>query len=189
MGKLKLQMHVSIDGMVSGSLGRLPFNWDEELRQYSLDNAANVDIILIGRKLAPEFIRHWKSVAETPDNPDCKLGKRITDLPKVVFSKSLEESEWPNATVTSDDIVAHVTELKKQRSGSLLTYGGVGFASSLVEHDLIDEYHFLLNPIASGKGLTIFSGLNSNLRMKLGACRAFSCGTVLLRCEPSRDHA
>lgn len=52
MRKVKLQMHVSIDGMVASRAegGRGYFNWYAELRQYSISNAANVDCILLGRK-------------------------------------------------------------------------------------------------------------------------------------------
>jgi RibD C-terminal domain len=66
MSRLKLQMQVSIDGMVAAQSGPAHFNWDEEVRQYSIANAANVDCILLGRKTATGFIPHWKSVAAKP---------------------------------------------------------------------------------------------------------------------------
>jgi hypothetical protein len=67
MRKLKLQQ-VSIDSMVGVQIGH-HFNRDEEVRQYSIANAANVDCILLGRKTATDFIPHWKSVAANPKNP------------------------------------------------------------------------------------------------------------------------
>jgi hypothetical protein len=48
--RLKLQMQVSIDGMVAVQSGHAHFKWDEEVRQYSIANAANVDCILLGPK-------------------------------------------------------------------------------------------------------------------------------------------
>jgi dihydrofolate reductase len=184
MRKLKLQMHMSIDGMVSGIIGQAPFNWDQDLRQYSIDNAATATTILIGRKIASDFIRHWKSVADNPDDPDRELGRLISEIPKVVFSKTVLKSEWPNATVMTDDIVGHVNELKRQAGGDIIAYGGRGFVASLVEHQLIDEYHLLLNPVAAGSGLTIFSGLPEMFRLRLCMTRASSSGTVLLQYEP-----
>jgi hypothetical protein len=53
-------MQVSIDGMVAAQRGHAHFNWDDEVRQYSIANAANVDCILLGRKTATDFIPHWK---------------------------------------------------------------------------------------------------------------------------------
>jgi hypothetical protein len=68
MRKLKLQMQVSTGGMVGVQIGH-HFNRDEEVRQYSIANAANVDCILLGRKTATGFIPHWKSVAAYSKDP------------------------------------------------------------------------------------------------------------------------
>lgn len=70
MRRLKLQMQVSIDGIVSVQKGHTHFKWDEEVRQYSIASAANVDCILLGRKTATDFIPHWKSVAAHPKDAD-----------------------------------------------------------------------------------------------------------------------
>lgn len=85
MRRLKLQMHISIDGMAGRQEGATHFNWDAELRQYSIENAANAGSILLGRKTAENFIPHWKSVADNPKAPDLELGRLITDKPKIVF--------------------------------------------------------------------------------------------------------
>lgn len=187
MGKLKLQMHMTVDGMVSGAVGQVPFNWNEELMRYSVENAANTATILIGRRIAADFIRHWKTVADDSNNSDHELGKRITDLPKVIFSKTQHQSPWSNTTLAHGDLTSEVNRLKRRTNGELLVYGGRGFVASLVEHNLIDEYHLLLNPIAIGSGMTIFSGLTKTLHLKLSASKAFSSGTVLLRYEVSCD--
>jgi dihydrofolate reductase len=50
----------------------------------------------------------------------------------------------------------------------------------LIQHNLVDEYHLLVNPVVLGGGLAIFSGLADTLRLTLVKNRAFSCGTVLL---------
>ena len=44
----------------------------------------------------------------------------------------------------------------------MMVYGGAGFASSLIKHRLIDEYHLLLHPVAIGSGLPIFNDLENN---------------------------
>lgn len=187
MRKLKLQMQVSIDGMVAAQKGHAHFNWDEEVRQYSIANAANVDCILLGRKTATGFIPHWKSVADSPKDVDCEFGTLITDIPKVVFSRTVRKSEWPNATVVNGEIVDSVNQLKRQPGKDLLVYGGSSFAASLVERNLIDEYHLLVNPVFLGSGQTISAGLADTLRLTLVKNRAFSCGTILLCYEPCRD--
>jgi dihydrofolate reductase len=188
MRKLKLQMQVSIDGMVAAQTqrGRGHFNWDEEVRQYSIANAANVECILLGRKTATGFIPHWKSVAANPKDADFEFGKLVTDIPKIVFSKTLQKSEWPNATVANGEIIDEINQLKGQTGKDLLVYGGSSFVASLIKHHLIDEYHLLLNPVVFGSGSTIFSELVDSLRLTLVTTSAFSCGTVSLCYEPFR---
>jgi dihydrofolate reductase len=83
------------------------------VKQYSIDNAANVDCRLLGRKTATGFIPHWKSVAANLKDADFEIGRLITDTPKVVFSRTLRKSEWPNATVTNGEIFDGVNQLKK----------------------------------------------------------------------------
>jgi dihydrofolate reductase len=189
MRKLKLQMQVSLDDMVAAQTqrDRGHFTWDEEVRQYSIANAANVDCILLGRKTAAGFIPHWKSVADNPKDADFEFGKLITGIPKVVFSRTLGKSEWPNATVANGEIADSVNQLKTQMGKDLLVYGGSSFVASLIEHNLVDEYHLLVNPVVLGSGVTIFAGLAEPLCLTLVKNRTFSCGTVLLCYEPMRD--
>jgi dihydrofolate reductase len=185
MRRLKLQMQVSIDGMVDVQRGH-HFNWDEEVRQYSIANATNVDCILLGRKTAMGFIPHWKSLAANPQDADFAFANLVTDVPKVIFSTTLRKSEWANATVADGETVDCVNELKSKTGKDLLVYGGRSFVASLIDRNLIDEYHLLVNPLALGSGLAIFAGLADTLRLNLVTNRAFSCGTVLLGYEPFR---
>lgn len=188
MRRLKLQMQISLDSMVAAQTSTGPdhFNWDEEVRQYSIANATNVDGILLGRKTAAGFIPHWKSVAADAKNADFEFGKLITSIRKVVFSRTLGESEWPNATLANGEIIDSVNRLKNQTGGDLLVYGGISFVKSLIEHNLVDEYHLLVNPVVLGSGATIFTGLADPLRLNLVKTRTFSCGTVLLCYKPLR---
>ena len=89
MRKLKLQMQISLDGFVTAEYGGTNFNWDNEVRSFSIDNLKNVDNILLGRKTSEEFI-FWRGVANNPKDSDYKIGKLVTDIPKVIFSKSLK---------------------------------------------------------------------------------------------------
>jgi hypothetical protein len=86
MRKLKLQMNGP------------DFNWDDEVRSFCIGNLKNVDRILLGRTTAEGFIPYWARVASNPADPEFELGKRLTDIPKIVFSKKLKKPKWDNAT-------------------------------------------------------------------------------------------
>jgi dihydrofolate reductase len=58
--------------------------------------------------------------------------------------------------VASGDMTQEVIKLKKQPGKDLIAHGGAGFAQSLVQTGLIDEFWFLTHPVALGTGLPLF---------------------------------
>lgn len=58
--------------------------------------------------------------------------------------------------------------------------------SSLIKQGLIDEYNLFVNPVALGKGMTIFNALEDKVNLTLVKNKAFDCGIVLLCYEPKR---
>ena len=176
-------MHISLDGFAGGINTDAGFSHsDDELRNHSIANLAEVDCVILGRKTAVDFIPYWESVS--PDAPDYTLGRTINEIPKVVFSNMLTNSEWPNTTLAKGDISEEVNNLKKQAGKEIMVYGGASFVSSLIEKGLIDEYHLFINPVALGKGLPIFNGLDKKLDLIFVNCKPFTSGKVLIVYKP-----
>jgi dihydrofolate reductase len=109
---------------------------------------------------------------------------RITEIPKIVFTKTLANLKWENTTLATGEISEEINQLKKKQGGDIMVYGGAGFVSSLIEKGLVDEYHLLVNPAALGNGLPIFKSLKNKLEFTLVECRPFSIGQVLLYYKP-----
>jgi dihydrofolate reductase len=171
MGKLKLQM------------GGKDFAADDEVIDFCLENLENVDNIILGRTTAEGFIPHWAKVAGDPidpTDPDSRLGKPLTDIPKIVFSRALKTSKWDNATVVNGDLEKEMQTLKNKNRQDMIVYGGYSFVSSLIQHGLVDEFYFLINPVTILTGEPLFKSLNSNLELRFEQCRPFKCGTLLL---------
>ncbi len=190
MRKLKLQVQMTVDGYIAGLNGEMDFmvwNWDNQLKQYVEDITEPVDCIILGRKLAEGFIPHWATVAANPDDPEFTAGKKFTDTPKVVFTKTLDKSEWDNTVLAKGNLVDEITKLKKQDGKDIIAYGGATFVSALIKQGLIDEFHLLINPTAIGKGMTIFQELDSKQDLTLVKITSFDCGIVVLNYEPKRD--
>ena len=185
MRKLKLQMHISLDGFVATPNGEpstsTTFTWDDGVSRYSIDNLKNVDCILLGRNTAEGFIPYWAEVASNPNESEHKLGRLFTDIPKVIFSNELSTSKWDNTTIVKGKIAEAIKILKNQEGKDIIVYGGVKFVSSLIEEGLVDEYHLLVNPIALGDGMPIFNGQTP---LKLAASTAFECGIVVNQYQP-----
>lgn len=188
MRKLKLQVQMSVDGYIAGPNGEMDFvtwNWDDELKQYVTELTDSFDCIVLGRKLAEGFIPHWAAITEKPDDPEFQAAKKFTDAPKVVFTRTLDESPWGNTVLAKGDLVDEINTLKAQAGRDIIAYGGANFVSGLIKHGLIDEYHLFVNPAAIGDGLAIFNELDSNQGLTLTQSRSFDCGIVLLKYEPS----
>jgi dihydrofolate reductase len=187
MRKLKLQVQMTVDGYIGGLNGEMDFvvwDWDDELKQYVNEITEPVDCIVLGRKLAEGFIPYWASVAANPDNPEFIDGKKFTDTHKVVFTQTLDKSEWDNTVLAKGNLVDEITQLKKQDGKDIIAYGGATFVSALIKQGLIDEFHLFINPTAIGNGMAIFKELESKQDLILVKARSFDCGIVVLNYEP-----
>lgn len=193
MRKLKLQMQITVDGFVAGANGELDwmsFGADEKITNRINELTDSSDTILLGRKMTDGFIDYWTSVLDNPESPEYLFAKKMIDIPKIVFSRTVEESKWINSTVANGDLVEEINKLKNSEGKDIVAYGGADFASSLIKHDLVDEYHLFVNPVAIGKGLTIFGDSEQRTNFRLVKSDVFSTGEVELFYaprEPNRD--
>ncbi|MPR33913.1 dihydrofolate reductase family protein [Salmonirosea aquatica] len=188
MRKLKLQVQMSVDGYISGPKGELDWtvwNWDSGLEAYvnALTDSSNT--ILLGRNMTDGFVNYWTDVVNNqPKSREFPFAKKMIDTPKVVFTKTMEESIWANTTLAKGDLTEEVNQIKNQDGGDIIVYGGAGFVSSLIKAGLIDEYHLFINPTAIGNGMMIFGDLEEKQNLTLVKSQAFDCGIVVLCYQP-----
>jgi dihydrofolate reductase len=190
MRKLKLQVQMTVDGFIAGLHGEMDFtvrNWDDKLKQYVTEITEPIDCIVLGRKLAEGFIPYWAGVAANPNDPQFTAGKKFTDTPKVVFTKTLDKSAWSNTVLAKGNLVDEITKLKNQDGKDIIAYGGATFVSALIKQGLIDEFHLFINPTAIGNGMAIFKELDRKQNLTLVKATSFDCGIIVLHYEPKRD--
>lgn len=183
MRKLKLQVQISVDGFISGLNGEMDWmtnNWDNDLNKYVTEISETVDCIILGRKLAQGFIPYW---ASKPEGEDSFGVDKMNNTKKVIFTKTLDKSEWDNTVLAKGDLVEEINKLKKQDGKDLIAYGGGTFVTALIKQGLVDEFHLFINPIAIGNGMTIFKGLEFNQKYKLLKSKSFECGIVVINYE------
>ena len=190
MRKLKLHVGMSIDGCIAGpnnEMDWIDFTWDEKFREYEDKLHEPVDTILLGRKMTNDFITTWSNFVKKPDDPWYPFAKKMIETPKIVFTKSLTKSEWPNTEIATGDLKEEITKLKSQEGGDIIVYGGASFDSSLIKENLIDEYYLFINPVAIGNGKTIFGDLKEIRKLSLVESMTFDPGIVLLHYEVKRN--
>ena len=182
MRKLKLQMQITVNGFVAGPNGELywmTFNMDDKVIHYINSLTDSCDIILMGRKMTDGFVNYWTNVLKTPESPEYEFAKKMVNYPKVVFTKTLDESRWANTVLAKGDIVEEVNNLKKKDGKDIIAYGGAGFVSSLIKNNLIDEYHLFVNPVAIRRGMTIFDGLEGAFKLNQVNATPYECGITV----------
>lgn len=97
MGRLIYGFNVSVDGYIADAQGNI--DWSdpsEELHQYWNDFERETALSLYGRRLYELMSAYWPTADKAPDaTPLIVDFARIwRDMPKVVFSRTLESVDW-----------------------------------------------------------------------------------------------
>ncbi|MDX6426046.1 MAG: hypothetical protein QOD52_1451 [Gaiellaceae bacterium] len=196
MRNLILQMQLSLDGYVAGNGGTLDWlvwswgdewTWDDRLRRYHEATVASADCILLSGKMAEGgFIDHWAAVANDRRSPQSHFASDISNARKVIFSTTLKESRWENSVLATRELTDEVAALKREPGRNIIAFGGAGFASTLIERDLVDEYQLIISPVILGSGLPIFAGLRKPLNLTLRSSDSYGEGIVVQTYRRSR---
>jgi dihydrofolate reductase len=188
MRKIKLQMQMTINGYVGQPNGKndwMTWNPDDELIAFMNSLLDTSDTLLLGRKTAENLIKYWGDTAV--ENPTHPFAKRIVDIPKVVFTNTLDKSTWNNTTLAKGNLSEEADSLKNQNGKDILVFGGAGFVSSLIQGGLIDEYHFIVNPTAINNGQTIFNLVDSVRKFTPVQAKLYPGGKIVLSYKPKEN--
>jgi dihydrofolate reductase len=184
--------HVTVDGYFAAEDGNL--DWvvsDEELTQSNLQNMAEADTILFGRRTYEMFESFWPKAisdhrgAEDPhakgrrSEATQKVGEWINNATKIVFSRTREAVIWQGSRVIREFSVAEIEALKYTAGKNMLLLGSGELTRLIARGGLIDEYRFGVVPVILGKGRKLL--LDGPCLLSLVESSRFPSGTVLLR--------
>jgi len=108
----------------------------------------------------------------------------MNEIPKVVFSKTLEVASWPESSVARGELADEIVALRSQPGGEIIAWGGAQFAQSLSRAGLIDEYAIVTQPVAYGGGKPLFCDLPDALHFDVLAATTYANGTTLHLYQP-----
>jgi dihydrofolate reductase len=181
MRKVIYSMGVSLDGFIAGPDGEIDWSApDEELHRFHNKQTRELGAHLCGRRLY-EVMVYWETADENPSAAEYELefARIWKDLPKVVFSKTLEEVAG-NARLVRDGVAEEVARLKEQ-PGKDLAVGGAGLAATLIELGLVDEFRPFVYPVVLGGGTPFFPALDEKIALELVETRTFGSRVVYMR--------
>jgi dihydrofolate reductase len=186
MRKLIVFNHVSLDGYFVDASGTM--YWaktrkdDAEWNAFVEQNASGNGPLLFGRKTYELMVRYWPT--PMAKEHDAAIADRMNKLPKVVFSRTLNDVSWSNTKLVKGDLVSEVGRMKEGSGDGLTILGSGTLVAQLSDAGLIDEYHVVVNPLVLGKGRTMFEGMKDRLDLKPVTSRTFGNGCVYLVYEP-----
>lgn len=194
MRKVLLNMTMTVDGFFCGPNGEL--DWmsqtpDQELVDDTVALFQGIDSGFIGYPTASGMIPYWLNVSK---NPSASEGERaiaqvVNALHPFIISHQEEKLEWENTellVVKSDhDLVEAVNKLKQQPGKDLGVPGGIRTAQTFVRLGLIDEYVFMVHPVAIGNGKRVFT---DRVNLELVSAKTYQSG-VLRVCYRPGSHS
>jgi dihydrofolate reductase len=181
MRKLIYSMGVSLDGFIAGPQGEIDWSApDEELHRFHNQQTRELGAQLCGRRLYEEMV-FWETADENPSAAEYTLefARIWKNLPKIVFSKTLEKVEG-NARLVRDGVAEEVAKLKEQ-PGKDLSVGGAGLASTCMRLGLIDECRLFVSPVVLGGGTPYFPPLDERINLELVETRTFGSRVIYVR--------
>jgi dihydrofolate reductase len=173
MGKLVVTEFVSVDGVFedpggseSYEHGGWTFEYDrgDDGNTFKLDEVMEAQVQLLGRVTYEGFAAAWPS-REGP------FAEKLNNDPKYVVSTTLEDPEWENTTVISDDVAGRISKLVDETEGVVLVAGSGTLVRTLLEASLVDELRLMVFPTILGRGRRLFPDGIDRLKLKLAETR------------------
>lgn len=187
MRKLTAYNFITLNGFFKGP--NEDTNWHthgEEEAKYSEEALAQEDnILLFGRKTYEMMASFWPTPQAKELFP--KVAEGMNKAQKIVFSETPFEPEWENAQVISGDIVEKIREIKKAPGKNMTILGSGAIINLFTDHGLIDEYQFMIDPVALPEGTPVFKNIKQKLDLRLTASKVFKSGVVLLNYQPVKE--
>jgi dihydrofolate reductase len=186
MRKLLVFNSVTVDGYFTDKNGDM--SWahkedDPEWNAFTAENAKSGGELLFGRVTYDLMASFWPTPAAAKMFPEVAEG--MNKSPKVVFSRKMGQASWNNTRVIKGDLAEEIRKLKEAPGDGLVLMGSGSIISQIALAGVIDEYQMVVNPLALGKGRTMFEGIKNQLNLTLASTRAFKNGNVLLTYKSS----
>jgi len=141
------------------------------------------EALLFGRRTWQAMAAAWPGRAGDP------FADRMNEIPKYVASRTLtrEDLTWSGSTLLpDDDAIGAVRELRAREGKGLQVWGSASLAAQLAEHDLVDEYLLMIEPILLGGGKRVFPEDGRARRLELVSTTTTGTGVLICTYRPAR---
>ncbi|TLV03704.1 dihydrofolate reductase family protein [Dyadobacter luticola] len=153
---------------------------DAEVHDYYRDLIKSADLALYGR-ITYQLMEYWKDLAANPSGEKSmdEFAVAMDNIPKVVFTRTLHDTDWNSARIAKQDLKTEILELRQQPGGDILV-GSRSLIISLINLSLIDEFQIMIHPVIAGGGLPLMDQIKDRTMLKLAKTKTFNSGATLL---------
>ena len=140
------------------------------------------DALLFGRRTWQTMAAAWPQRAGDP------YADRMNALPKYVASRTLaaDDMTWNTTLLPAGDAIGAVRALRQRDGAGVQVWGSASLAAQLIEHDLVDEYFLIVNPIMVGGGKRAFPADGRARPLELVSATTGDTGIVICAYRPAR---
>jgi dihydrofolate reductase len=149
------------------------------------DVMSRTEALLFGR-------RTWEGMAAAwPERAGDPFADQMNAITKYVVSSTLGADEaaarWNNTTlIAADGAMDAIAKLRgRPGDGVIQVMGSPSLAIGLAEHDLVDEYRLMLEPILLGGGKTLFPADGRARPLELVSVAQASTGVLVCTYRPA----
>ena len=182
MRKVVAAFNMTLDGVCDHTTGIA----DEELHQHYADLINHGGVILYGRTTY-ELMQFWQTLLQNPSGKKSMddFAISIDKIPKLVFSSTLQDTNWESAKISDRSLNEKVSELR-QESGKDILVGSRSLIIQLLNSNLIDEFQICIHPVIEGKGLRLFDQISKRIMLKLIKTKTLNSGVTVFYYEPAK---
>jgi dihydrofolate reductase len=150
--------------------------FDDISRKWVVEGYAEAGGFLLGRRTYENLAAYWPTAPEE-EQP---VAQPLNTLPKFVASRTLTDPlEWQNSRVLQGDVAEAVLALKQEDGGDLHVIGSPEFVQTLIEHDLVDEFRVMIDPVVVGGGKRLFRDGGALRPLRLVESQVTTTGAII----------
>lgn len=182
MSKIIAAINLTLDGYCDHDV----VTAGKEIHDHYANLVRNADTLLYGRATY-HLMEYWRTIIDEPTGIEDmdNFAQAIDQTPKIVFSNTLKNVNWPSARLATKSLGETVRGFKKDgRNDKEVFICSPSLITQLTSLNLIDEFQLCIHPVIAGRGLPLFKNITEKITLKLVNTKVFESGAVIHYCEP-----
>jgi dihydrofolate reductase len=166
MRRIRYQVAMSLDGYIAGPKGESDWivmdpdiDFTEMFKQF--------DTLLMGRHTFEMMVKQGNT--------------GMPGMKTIVFSRTLQQSEYPEVTIVAEDCGKAGAELREKRGKDIWLFGGGSLFRSFLDAGLVDAMEIAVIPVLLGGGIPLLPSAAQKAKLKLTGHKVYKTGIVMLQ--------